>query len=110
MSLPIAVRASRICCWARSLASATAVRTGFLGGLAADFLRLEDHQAGFAQALLVILGLGFCGGNVGAGLNHCTFGTLTTLVQRLAKRIADQGRVDGIEQQEDHHGRDRAEQ
>ena len=60
---------------------------GFLGCLATGFLRLENHQAGLPQTLLVFLGLGFRGGDISPRLQHGPFGALATLVKRLRRGL-----------------------
>ena len=84
--------------------------TGLLCRLPAGFLRLKDSQAGFAQALLVLLGLGFGCGYIGACLEDGAFGAFAPLLQNPLQGLANQGGIERVQQQQQHRRRDCAEQ
>ena len=75
-------------------------RTCLLRSLPTGILRLEYHQPRFAQTILVFLGLGLGGGDIGARLKDGTFGPLAPLFEDALQRVADQSAIEGIKQQE----------
>ena len=84
--------------------------SGLLCGLALGFLSFEDGQLRFSQASLIFLGFGLGSRHVGTRLQDSPFRAFAALLEDASEGPADQGAVQGYEQQKYHCGRNRPKQ
>jgi hypothetical protein len=75
-----------------------------IGLLSTRFLELEDLLASFPEALFVVGGPGFGGGDVGAGLFHGSLSAVAALSQNRCQRVLDEESVKDIKHRHEDDG------